>query len=81
MAGVEVRKPGPFSGHAIQIRRLNLFLSVRSKISISQIIGHDENNVRRPVLTMLISRIFPRGISKYPLTGYCAKRQKRECEP
>ncbi len=44
-AGVEVAKLHPFGSHLIEARRLNFLLTVTTKITIPEIVRHDENNI------------------------------------
>jgi hypothetical protein len=41
-AGIELRESHAFSGEAIDVWRVNLFLAVTAEIAITQIVGEDE---------------------------------------
>ena len=45
-SGVVLREAHAFTGHAIEIRCLDHFLSVATELRITEIIGHDPNQIR-----------------------------------
>jgi len=47
VSGVDLRKTRTFRRHLIQMGRTDSLLPVASKMAVSQIVRHDENDVRR----------------------------------
>ncbi|OHB72155.1 MAG: hypothetical protein A2V70_20800 [Planctomycetes bacterium RBG_13_63_9] len=46
-AGIAVRKPHTLLGHAIEVRRPDHLLAVAAEVAIAEIVGQDEDDVRR----------------------------------
>ncbi len=49
-AGVRLSEADAFGGHAIKVGRLDPFLTITAEIAVAEVIGHDENDVRRTLL-------------------------------
>lgn len=54
--GVDLREFRPLGSHPIQVRRTNLCLAVAAQMAVSEIIGHDKDDVR---LALFGGRIAP----------------------
>ena len=49
-AGVGLGEADAFGGEAVEVRSFDPFLAVTAEIAVAEVVGHDENDVRRALL-------------------------------